>query len=65
MHGAQNQDSHAKMGVNSQCVQLLCLPALEGDDGMHYGCFDNGVCIVWYCYWGGIVMPTWITGISL
>ncbi len=45
MHGAQNQDSHAMICVNSQCVQLLCLPALEGDDGMHYGCFDNGVCM--------------------
>ncbi len=23
------------------CVQ----PALKGDDGMHYGCFDNGACM--------------------
>ncbi len=28
----ENQDSHAKMGVNSQCVQPLCLPAWEGDN---------------------------------
>ncbi len=27
MHGIENQDSHAKMGVNGQCVQPLCLPA--------------------------------------
>ncbi len=24
MHGVENEDSHAKMGVNSQCVQPLC-----------------------------------------
>ncbi len=24
MHGVENQDSHAKMGVNGQCVQPLC-----------------------------------------
>ncbi len=28
MHGVENQDSHAKMGVNGQCVQPLCLPAI-------------------------------------
>ncbi len=28
VHGIENKDSHAKMGVNSQCVQPLCLPAM-------------------------------------
>ncbi len=32
MHGLENQDSHAKMGVNGQCMQPLCLPAWEGDN---------------------------------
>ncbi len=27
MHGIENQDSHAKMGVNGQWVQPMCLPA--------------------------------------
>ncbi len=39
MHGIENQDSHAKMGVNDQCVQPLCLPAIC----MYMcGCFVNG-----------------------
>ncbi len=31
MHGVDNQDSHVKLSVHGQCVQLLCLPAWEGD----------------------------------
>ncbi len=36
---------HAKMGVNGQCVQPLCLPAWEGD--------NCTVCVhVWvFCQW--------------
>ncbi len=40
MHGIENQDSHARMSVNSQCMQPLCLPAI-----CICGCFVNGVCI--------------------
>ncbi len=49
MHGVENQDSHAKMGANGQCVQPLCLPASI------CGCFVNGVCI----YGLGVVEALW------
>ncbi len=39
MHGVEIHDSHAKMCVNGQRVQLLCLPAWEGDNCMHVRMF--------------------------
>ncbi len=36
MHGVENQDSHAKMGVNGQCVQSLHLHAFVGVLSMVY-----------------------------
>ncbi len=42
---AQKELLYAKMAVNGQCVQLLCLPAWEGDNCtcMHVWVFVNGV----------------------
>ncbi len=48
MHGVEIQDNYAKMGVNSQCVQHLCL---EGDNCSTCTC--TCICIhVWaFCRW--------------
>ncbi len=39
MHGVENPNSNEKLGVNGRCVQLLCLPAWEGDIYLYmYAC---------------------------
>ncbi len=45
MHGVENQDSHAKMGVNGQSVQPLCLPAIC----MHLWVFCQWCMHSWSC----------------
>ncbi len=55
MHGVENHDSHVKMGVNDQCVMLLCLPPLGG---MHVQVFINGMCFYSLAAVKGLWRPT-------
>ncbi len=53
VHGVENQDSHAKMGVKGQCVQPLCLPA-SGMPGQFLG-----TCLMSLC---GIIVTYIVSG---
>ncbi len=65
MHCVDNQDSHAKKGVNGQCVQLLCLPTWKGDNCtyMHVWqfCHDQWCeCVHGLAVVEALWRPTWI-----
>ncbi len=51
MHGVESQDSHTKMGVNGQCVQPFCLPAIC----MHLWVF----CQLCMHSWSSVVEALW------